>query len=89
MKTFLKDLLLAFLFSKPAAPKRRRLRKLGEMASASAVMPAADEPRREAKPPADERRVEVEVEEVTTSPPWAATSPFQQEAVEEETATEA
>ena len=81
MNALLKDFLLAFVFSNVAAPKRRRLRKLGEIANASAATPAADEPRREATPPADERRAEVEVEEVAMSPPRAATPPIQQDQI--------
>ena len=71
----MEDLLSAFLFSKPAAPKRRRLRKLGESTGATAVTPEADEPWWEVTPPADEHRAEGEVEEVASSPPRAATQP--------------
>ena len=38
-------------FSVPAAPKRRRLRKLGETASAAEETPVADEPQRAADEP--------------------------------------
>ena len=59
------------------------------MTGTLAATPAADEPRREATPPTVEHRTEVEVEEVATSSPRAATPPLQWEAVEETAATEA
>ena len=87
--TLLKDLLFVSLFSNLAALKRRRLRKLGEIAGAIAATPAVDEPRRAVTPPADEHHAEGEVEEVASSPARATTPPTQQEAAEEEAATEA
>ena len=64
----LKDLLFAFLFSNLVAPKRRQLRKHGEIAGTTVAMPAVGEPRRVVNPPADEHCVEGEVEEVASLP---------------------
>ena len=89
MNVLLKDFVFVFLFSNPAVSKKRRLRKLGEMAGATAVTPTVDEPWRAATPPADEHRAEEEVEEVVLSPVRTATPPIQQEAAADEAATEA
>ena len=80
---------MSFFFSNPAVPKKRRLRKLGEMAGATAATPTVDELWHAATPPADEHRAEEVVEEVATSPARAATPPAEQEAAVDKAAAEA
>ena len=60
-----------FVFRNPAAPKKRRLRKLGETADATVVPPVVDEPQNAAAPPAGERREE-ERPRAAAHPPLAA-----------------
>ena len=67
----------------PAAPKKRRLHKVGETASVAAETPAAGEPQQTAVPPAGERRVEEVMEETAPSPVRAAAPPVTEYHVEE------
>ena len=83
----MKDLEL-ILFREPAAPKKRRLHKVGETASVAAETPAAGELQQAAVPPAGERRVE-EVMEVTESSPVRPAAPPVAEHHTEEVAEEA
>ena len=82
-KTPLKDLRFCLPFRQPAEPKRRRLHKLGEAASAVAETPAAGEPQQAVVPPAGEHRAEEVVEEVAPPPVQAAAPPMAQRRTEE------
>ena len=84
----LKDLELVF-FRGPAAPKKRRLRKVGETDSVAAETPAASELQQAAVPPAGERRVEEVAEEAAPSSPARAAAPPVAEHHAEEVAEEA
>ena len=62
-------LVCSCFFSVPAASKRRRLRKLGETASAAEGTPAADEPQRAADEPQRQPRQAADEPQLGTVPP--------------------
>ena len=82
-KNPLKDLRFCLPFRQPAEPKRRRLRKLGEIASVVAETSAAGGPQQVVVPPAGEHRAEGRVEEVAPPPVPTAAPPMAQRRTEE------
>ena len=64
-----------FVFRNPAAPKKRRLHKLGEAADATAVLPVVDEPQHTAALPAGERHEEEDDDVIAVPPPVRTTLP--------------
>ena len=77
-----------FVSRNPAAPKKRRLRKLRETADATAAPLVVDEPQHAAAPPAGESREEEDDDDVNEVPPPGQTTlpPVVQMATEEEMA---
>ena len=80
---------LVFFFSNPAATKKRRLRKLGEIEGTLEAVTEINKPWRAVTPPVKEQHAEVEEMEAAPSPTRAATPPTEREEAVEKAAGEA